>query len=307
MSVWKAIVAGGLLCALVAVPAAWAQRASSVLGSPCESAPLTLAPDDQGAHILFGRLTVASLFGSAGGDGCFAGMAPLAWPQMAPSDDETRPAAAGSVSAELQSGLLSHLDHAEDAGASPLRLGTVATLEAERHMIASLLEKVVNNLLPSDAEDPANENLNFTLNLDHLRVNPKTLLQGRGEFNVDDDLNLLLESLTITVSNGTITSETQLDPESLSIAREEFQINLDIGNATVSSITTFEKDQGVTKQVLNMTAWMGQLRLHSQVTLALDSREFRLGASISDLAITTISAVDLSGNTSQSFELEFNF
>jgi len=82
---------------------------------------------------------------------------------------------------------------------------------------------------------------------------------------------------------------------------------LDIGNATVSSITTFEKDQGVPKQVLNMKAWMGQLRLHSQVTLALDSREFRLGASISDLAITTISSVDLSGNTSQSFELEFNF
>jgi len=307
MNVRRAVVSGWLLLTLVAAPTAWARPAAAVLSAPCESTALDMALEGEGANALFGRYSVASMPELAREDGCFASLAPLTWPRMAPSDGESQPAAAGTPPPEIQSGLFSHLDRTEDAGDLPLRLGTVATLEAERHMIASLLEKVVNNLLPSYVEDPANENLNFTLNLDHLRLNPKTLLQGRGEFNFDDDLNLLLESLTITVSNGTITSETQLDPESLSIAREEFQINLDIGNATVSSITTFEKDQGVTKQVLNMTAWMGQLRLHSQVTLALDSREFRLGASISDLAITTISAVDLSGNTSQSFELEFNF
>ena len=188
------------------------------------------------------------------------------------------------------------------------RFGNVANLEAEREAIVAFLEKVANNLLPSSqpGDDPAGD-VGFTLNLEQIHLNPQTLLQGSGAFSLDENLNLFLEDLTITLSNGTITSETQLNPQDLSFERSAFSINLTIGNATVSSTTTFEKDQGVTKQVLSLTAGLGQLQLHSQVTLALNSSEFRLGASISDLAITTISAIDASGHSSQTFELELNF
>lgn len=296
----------GLLVAwLLVAPLAQAGEPAAAVISPCESG-WTLGP--VGELPWTSPRSVATA--SAGEEGCFARLFPLKLPLMPRPAQRPRPAP--PQESGLLAALRTRLDRPETAANAgvtvPLRLSTVASLEAEREVIASLLTQVLNNLMPGvDGSASVPETLNFTLNLDHLRLNPRTLLQGRGAFNVGPDLNLLLESLTITVSNGTITSETELNPQDLSIQREEFQISLDIGNATVSSITTFEKNQGVTKQVLTMTAWLGQLQLHSQVTLALDSSEFLLGASISDLAVTTISTIDVSGRSSQTFELRLDF
>lgn len=256
--------------------------------------------------------TVASLPRPSGEiQGCFSSWLPLQVEARLITVSPTP-----NLSASLGGGSLAQLQTRWDLGEfdfsqnKPVefRFGNVANLEAEREAIVAFLEKVANNLLPSSQPggDPVGD-VGFTLNLEQIYLSPQTLLQGSGVFSVDENLNLFLEDLTITLSNGTITTETQLNPQDLSFERSAFSINLSIGNATVSSTTTFEKDQGVTKQVLSLTAGLGQLQLHSQVTLAINSSEFRLGASISDLAITTISAIDASGHSSQTFELELNF
>jgi len=192
--------------------------------------------------------------------------------------------------------------------AGSFSFGNIATLEAERETILAFLEKVANNLIPSSQPGAIpSPHMGFTFNLNDIPLNSQTLLGSSGVFSVDENLNVFLEDLTITVSNDTFSGETQINPENLSFESGAFSIKLDIGNAKVSSTTTFQKDQGVTKQVLNMSAGLGQLQLHSQVTLGLSSNEFRLGASISDYAISTTSVIDAFGNRSQTFELELNF
>lgn len=196
----------------------------------------------------------------------------------------------------------------ETLAAGSFSFGNIATLETERETILAFLEKVANNLIPSSQPGAMpSPQMGFTFNLDNIPLNSQMLLGSSGVFSVDDNLNVFLEDLTITVGNDTISGETQFNPENLSFESGAFSINLDIGNAKVSSTTTFEKDQGVTKQVLNLSAGLGQLQLNSQVTLGLSSSEFRLGASISDYAISTTSIVDIFGNRSQTFELELNF
>ncbi len=192
--------------------------------------------------------------------------------------------------------------------AGSFSFGNIATLEAERETILAFLEKVANNLIPSSQPGGIpSPHMGFTFNLNDIPLNSQTLLGSSGVFSVDENLNVFLEDLTITVSNETFSGETQINPENLSLESGAFSINLNIGNARVSSTTTFQKDQGVTKQVLNMSAGLGQLQLHSQVTLGISSNEFRLGASISDYAISTTSIIDAFGNRSQTFELELDF
>lgn len=287
---------------------------TQALSSPCESKLLTLEADPLSPFLP--KYTIASMptrDRGAVNKGCFSTWLPL---QLSAATMR-RSTAGFDLPETLGSGLFSQLQTIWDQE-SPINtreslaslrfgFGNVATLEAEREAIVALLEKVANNLIPSSQTgDNPTKDMSFTLNLNQLYLNPQTLLKSTGVFSLDDDLNVFLEDLTITVSNGTLMGETQLNPETLAIERSAFQIKLDVGNATVSSTTTFEKDQGVTKQVLNITARLGSLQLQSQVTLALDSSEFRLGASIADLIITTISTQGASGS-SQTFELEFNF
>lgn len=284
------------------------------LSSPCETKLLTLAADPISPFLP--KYTIASMPARdrrAANEGCFSTWLPLQLEATTLRLSTTR----FELPETLGSGLFSHLQTIWDQETfintrKSLALfgfgfGNVATLEAEREAIVALLERVANHLIPSSqtGNGPAKD-MSFTLNLNQIHLTPQTLLNSTGVFSLDDHFNVFLEDLTITVSNGTFMGETQLNPETLAIERGAFQIKLDVGNATVSSTTTFEKYQGVTKQVLNMTARLGSLQLQSQVTLTLDSSEFRLAASIADLVITTISTQGASGS-SQTFELQFNF
>ena len=319
----KAVLLGLCLSALVLVGAPFPAfaHATESFSSPCIKRPLfhlnrafsaLWVPEHSVAHLPDFKEMKNTL-------GCFSDMVPLdSSMQEQPLVGNTFEALETPESSEtLSQGLMDQLQANWDlnqvkltqgAASNQFRFGNVATLEAERETILAFLEKVANNLIPSSQNGTApSRHMGFTFNLDNIPLNAKTLLTGSSAFSVDENLNVLLEDLSITVSNGTLTGETRFNPENMSFEQGAFSINLDIGNAKVSSITTFEKDQGVTKQVLNMTAGLGQLQLHSQVTLSLNSSEFRLGASISDLEISTTTQVDVFGNHSQTFELELDF
>ncbi len=305
------------LAALLLLGAPWAVRAQGqVWVVPCDPLPL-LTVDQTRPHALSLSRSVAS---APAASGCLADLAPLSVrPAAAVGPAPVTPAKEKASRPDaLRKGLLAKLQQAwdreegfdagEGLAANRFRFGNVATLEAERETILAFLAQVANNLIPSSQNGGTpSRQMGFTLNLDNIPLNAQTLLGGRSAFSVDENLNVLLEDLTITVTNGTLTGQTEFNPESLAFERGAFSINLDIGNARVSSTTTFEKDQGVTKQVLNMTAGLGQLQLHSQVTFTLNSSEFLLGASISDLDISTTTLVDAFGNHSQTFALEMDF
>lgn len=309
-----AFIAACLAALFVAGGASWGAFAQTPVTwvLPCDPSPL-LNVDPLNANVLGLSRSVAL---SAPATGCLADLAPLTVrPQAATptgkKDKESRPDA-------LRKGLLAKLQRAwdqtenfsqrDELAAHSFRFGNVATLETERETILAFLEKVANNLIPSSQNGGTpSRQMGFTLNLDNIPLNAQTLLGGHSAFSVDENLNVFLEDLTITVTNGTLTGQTEFNPESMTFERGAFSINLDIGNARVSSTTTFEKDQGVTKQVLDMTAGLGQLQLHSQVTFTLNSSEFLLGASISDLDISTTTLVDVFGNHSQTFALEMDF
>jgi len=282
------------------------------LRPPCQAEVLTLGTHP--ASPLSPRYTISSFPQERErARGCFAAWLPLRFEPLL----LFQTIAHAQARAGASSGLLSKLQPVWEQNLSPdspkplkwvgFSFGNVATLEAERETIVAFLEKVANNLIPSEPAGTSPQDMDFTLNLNQVHLSPQTLLESSGAFSVDTNFNLVLEDLTIKVSNGTISGETQLNPEDLSIEGGAVQINLDIGNTTLSSQTTFEKDHGITKQMINMTAGLGRLHLSSQVTLSLDSSEFRLGASIADLAITTITTVDASGQSSQTFELQLDF
>jgi len=315
-----------LMVCCLSVSAVAAQGAS--LSSPCNSSRLDqMALSDlptPSKALSFSLRTVSAFYGSDSKQaGCFSQWLPL------PHDAVIQPEVLEAiqdikqnlsqevVSPPIFNGLMERLgaamdqDEFEPVGNTPgkgFSFGNIASLETKHEAILAFLEQVANNLIPSSSTGETQpRNVGFTLNLNNIPLSASTLIGGSSVFTVDEYLNVFLEDLTITLSNGTLTGETQLNPESLAFERGAFSIDLNIGNARVRSTTTFEKDQGVTKQVLNMTAGLGQLSLHSQVTLSLNSSEFRLGASISDLAITTISTVDTFGNQRQTVELEINF
>lgn len=297
-------------------------HAAEPFSSPCVERPLFFF-NHASRSLWFPEHSVANLPGleeTGDGLGCFSRLAPLDTHLLAQPNAAKTPQFANSAERAVETfskGLINQLQmnwdtdnlkFKDNLAGNQFRFGNVAVLEAERETILAFLEKVANNLIPSSQNGSVpSRHLGFTLNLDNIPLNAQTLLKGSSAFSVDDSLNVLLEDLTITVSNGTLTGETRLNPENLAFEQGAFSIDLDIGNAKVSSTTTFEKDQGVTKQVLNMTAGLGQLQLHSQVTLSLNSSEFRLGASIADLDIATITQVDVFGNHSQTFELDLDF
>jgi len=192
----------------------------------------------------------------------------------------------------------------QEGGEFILKITNIASLEASIDSIATLIDLIIANLGAS--ENKPKESITLVLNLESLPIS-SIAFKSRSIFAIDNLMNLHLDSIILTISNDIITTETELNPEDLTIQKGSLQIKFNLGAAQLKSTTTFEKDQGVTQQVIKIQAPLGDLMLTGQATFALDHQEFSIGASISGLAFSTTSVFTPIGIKKQTFGLEFRF
>lgn len=186
-----------------------------------------------------------------------------------------------------------------------LELGDIASLEAKQSFIKALLGFILEQLIPESSSSFAGEEMTLTFNLGHLEINPTTSLKG--VFAFDPDFNLYLDNITVTVSSGPITSETELDPKEGSL-KQNFKVEFKLGTAIVSSITTFEEGQGLTKEILELSTAIGTINLNSRITLTSDLQEFQIQATIAGMAFSGTSILLPEGYWQwQSLGFEFKF
>lgn len=185
-----------------------------------------------------------------------------------------------------------------------LKIANIASIEARLDAIATLIGFIIENL--GTSEKKPKDRITLVVSLDNLNIST-VAFKGRSIFELDNLLNLHLDSIVLTISNDIITSETELNPEDLTIQKGSLQIKFNLGTAQLKSTTTFEKDQGVTQQAIKIQAPLGDLMLTGQATFALDYREFSIGASISGLAFSSRWVFTPSGIKQQTFGLEFRF
>lgn len=185
-----------------------------------------------------------------------------------------------------------------------LKIANIASLEARFDAIATLIGFLIENLGAS-VQRPK-DSITLVVSLDNLSIS-SVAFKSRSTFALDNLLNLHLDSIILTISNDLITSETELNPEDLTIQKGSLQIKFNLGNTQLKSMTTFEKDQGITKQVIKIQAPLGGVLLTGQAAFALDYQEFSIGASIAGLAFSSTSVFTLTGIKKQTFGLEFRF
>lgn len=183
-----------------------------------------------------------------------------------------------------------------------LKIANIASLEASLDSIATLIGFIIENL--SASEKKPKDSITLVVSLDNLNIS-SIAFRSRSIFAVDNLLNLHLDSIILTISNEIITSEAELNPEDLTIEKGSLQIKFNLGTAQLGSTTIFEKDKGVTKQVIKIQAPLGDLLLTGQATFALDYKEFSIGASIGGLAFFGTAVFTPTGK--QTFGLEFRF
>ncbi len=191
-----------------------------------------------------------------------------------------------------------------EGGEFILKITNIASLEASIDSIATLIDLIIANLGAS--EQKPKDSITLVFNLDNLNIS-SIAFRGRSIFAIDNLLNLHLDSIILTISNDVSTLETELNPGDLTIEKGSLQIRFNLGTAQLRSTTVFEKDQGVTKQVIRIQAPLGDLMLTGQATFALGYQEFSIGASISGLVLSSTSILTPTGIKRQTFGLEFRF
>jgi len=204
---------------------------------------------------------------------------------------------------------LSPLEEIQQSKDFILEFGNIASLEAKQSFIKALIGFILEQLIPAGTSSfaGAKEGMTLTFNLEHLNINPITSLGGKSVFAFDPNFNLYLDTITVTISSGPITSETELDLQEGNL-KGNFAIEFKLGTAIVSSITTFEEGQGLTKEILELSTAIGTLNLNSRITLASDLQEFQIQATIAGIAFSGTSIITSGGYwqwQSLGFELKF--
>ena len=185
-----------------------------------------------------------------------------------------------------------------------LKIANIASLEARLDSIATLIGFIIENL--GISEKQPKDSITLVFNLDNLNIST-VAFTSRSIFTLDNLLNLHLDSVILTISNDIITSETELNPEDLTIQKGKLRIKLNLGTAQLKSTTTFEKNQGITKQVMNIQVPLGDVMLTAQATYTLDYQEFSIGAFLSGLTLSSTSVFTPAGIQKQTFGLEVRF
>ncbi len=180
-----------------------------------------------------------------------------------------------------------------------VQLGDVASLAARMDFLAGFMQYLVASLLSSDTGLPPLEDeitLVFTLEGEGgLSAGVAAQLQGADLLSlafgpssdsgapVEGAAPLGIREITVRISNGTIRSEAELDPADFTIKRGQLEVQFQLGPNTITSTTVFAKGEGVQKEVLVITAQLGDLSLTGQATWTGNSREFKLEATLAGL------------------------
>lgn len=186
-------------------------------------------------------------------------------------------------------------------------LGTIAEIGVKIEFIKSILKLLSEKQsLPLGKSDALNLIVNGGELLPYLRF------QGQSTFGVDEQLRPFLSNVTIRLNteflNSIIGSETKLDPKDWQVLVEKVQIKVGLGGSTsFSGETIFERGQGLTSQIFTIESAVGNIRLTGQATFTPTSQEFRIGASICDLAFTGTSLITATGQIQQSFGFQLKF
>ena len=229
-------------------------------------------------------------------------------PDLAPSEE--------NVALKLREGiegLARHLDWkntvlnlllGEEEGTGPLRflsdpsrgeeiilqLGDIASLAARLDFLAGFMQYLVHSLLNSDTPLPPLEDeitLVFNLEGSGLSAGVSAEVEGAGLLPFAQDAEggapLGIREVTVRISNGTIRSEAELDPADFTIKRGQLEVQFQLGPNTITSTTVFAKGEGVQKEILVITAQLGDLSLTGQATWTGNSREFKLEATLAGL------------------------
>jgi hypothetical protein len=171
-----------------------------------------------------------------------------------------------------------------------------ASLKAKLDFMAGILQYVVESLRSSHVPLPSGEGVTLVFDLNGVVVDVATALKespaNRLPGAVSDPAKnqIGLDHITVTITNGGFTSAAELNPSDFTINRGHLQLQFHLGLDSITSTTSFTKEQGLDKEVLVVTARLGGVDLVGQATFAKGLQEYKLQASFNpDLAISTTS------------------
>ena len=170
-----------------------------------------------------------------------------------------------------------------------LRVGDVASLAAKVDFMTNLIQYLARNLMSSQVPLPTSSNditLVFNINGELADLDVATVLEGASSSSPGSPgtfSGLDIDQITVKISNGTISSQAQLDPADFSINQGQFEVKFWLGSNSISSTTIFTKGEGVEKEVLMVTAQLGAINFTGQATFGLGLQEFKLEASLAGL------------------------
>lgn len=179
-----------------------------------------------------------------------------------------------------------------------LRLGDMASLAARVDFMAGLMQYLVHNLASSDVPLPEDqEEITLVLNLNgDSSLDISTVLEGRTSRGLGLDIpgfdepkdKLDIKRVTVKISNGTVTSQAELDPTGLTLQRGQLEVNFDLGTNSITSTTLFTRGEGLKKQVFTVSAQVGSFDLTGQALFASGRQEFELKAYWKGLTFSTL-------------------
>lgn len=181
--------------------------------------------------------------------------------------------------------------------------GRVAQLEARLRDIDAFVRAVLQKL----AQDPAaaSREMTLVLSVDSPEEFLPTQIETLSSFALDERLHLSLSRATITLRTAiglsSVMGQIELDPKDFEISKEQIGLELSLGAASLSGVTTFEQGVGLISQVYSIKAQVGNVELIGQAVFTSTSQEFTIGASIAGLALSGTSLITPSGFTQSVF------
>lgn len=193
-----------------------------------------------------------------------------------------------------------------------IQFGGVASLAAKLDFMASLMQYLVHSLTASSEIPlpPSEDEVTLVFNLKGGKAALDIAAVLRGSTLLSDpDLavqnQLDISQITVTIGNGTITGETQLDPADLTITRGQLEVKFQIGPNSITSTTVFAKGEGLKEEILVVTAKLGALNLTGQATFGSELQKFKLEASLAGLVFSTMLTPEGLSQPTFGFELHF--
>ncbi len=179
----------------------------------------------------------------------------------------------------------------EDAPDAELQLQFgQASLKAKLDFMAGLLQYVVESLRSSSAPLPSGEGVTLVFNFNGVIVDVSTALKGSPANSPKGGKRIGLDHITVTISRGGFSSAAELNPADFTITRGHLQLRFHLGLDSITSTTNFTKEEGLTKEVLEVSARWGGIDWVGQATFAPGLQEYKLRASLNpNLAISTSS------------------